>query len=229
MSDTHDKGNLRLSGKRWKFVWAVSCVCMALSALPLRAQFKPSATPVPTNLLWVLRPPAEARVAIVEFEDLECPSCGQQNPVLKAAAEKYHVPWIRHDFPLPQHNWSFQAAVNARWFDTKSQKLGDAYRDAVFANQTNIATPDDLRAFTDKFAQSHGIGMPFLLDPQDKLAQAVRADKDLGVRMGVHQTPTVWVVTNKTNGPGLPYIEVDDFSTLYSYLTQAINATASTH
>jgi protein-disulfide isomerase len=231
MSDTHDKGNLRSFGEktRWKLALAVSGVFMTLATLPLTAQFKPSSTPVPTNLLSVLRPPAGARVAIIEFEDQECPSCGQENPVLKTAAEKYHVPWIRHDFPLPQHNWSFQAAVNARWFDTKSKKLGDEYRDTVFANQANISTPDDLRGFTDKFAQSHGIAMPFLLDPQGKLAQEVNADKDLGMRMGVHQTPTVWVVTDKTNGPGLPYVEVDDFSNLYSYLNQAINATAGPH
>jgi hypothetical protein len=65
-----------------------------------------------------LKPPAGARVAIVEFEDLECPDCARANPLLKDAADKYHIPWIRHDFPLPMHSWSFQAAVNARFFDT---------------------------------------------------------------------------------------------------------------
>ncbi len=65
-----------------------------------------------------LRPPAGARVAIIEFEDLECPDCARANPLLKQAAEQYKIPWVRHDFPLPQHDWSFQAAVNARWFDT---------------------------------------------------------------------------------------------------------------
>ncbi len=233
MFDMRYKGNLSSScefGERtsWKLTLAVFTLCMALGALPATAQFKPSA-PVPTNTLWVLRPPAGAKVAIVEFEDMECPSCSQENPVLKQAAEKYHVPWIRHDFPLPQHNWSFQAAVNARWFDTKSQKLGDDYRDTVFANQTSIATPDDLRAFTAKFARDRGVAMPFLLDPQGKLAQEVNTDKDLGIAMGVHQTPTVWVVTNKTNGPGSPYIEIDDFSTLYAALTQAENATGGGH
>jgi protein-disulfide isomerase len=231
MFDTHCKGNLRSFGgkTRWKFRPAALGLCMALAALPLTAQFKPSTT-VPQSTLWVLKPPAGARVAIIEFEDLQCPSCGQQNPVLKAAAAKYHVPWVRHDFPLPQHNWSFQAAVNARWFDTKSQKLGDAYRDAVFAYQNNLSTPDDLRDFTNKFAKDNGIAMPFLLDPQGKLADAVKADRDLGIRMGVHQTPTVWVVTNKINDSGLvPYVEVDSFSGLYGYLDQAINATGGAH
>ena len=30
-----------------------------------------------------LHPPAGARVAIIEFEDLECPDCGRANPILK--------------------------------------------------------------------------------------------------------------------------------------------------
>ena len=89
-----------------------------------------------------LRPPAGARVAIVEFEDMECPDCGRANPLLKEAAANYHIPWIRHDFPLPFHAWSFNAAVNARFFDTKSKAIGDEYRDEVFANQLSITSPD---------------------------------------------------------------------------------------
>ena len=85
---------------------------------------------------------AGARVAIVELEDMECPDCARANPLLKEAAAKYNIPWVRHDFPLPFHAWSFQAAVNARWFDTKSKKLGDEYRDEVFANQRSIETLD---------------------------------------------------------------------------------------
>ena len=82
--------------------------------------------------------------------------------------EKYHVAWVRHDYPLPQHNWSFQAAVNARWFDTKSKKLGDDYRNAVFANQASIESKDDLQKFTQRFAQQHGAALPFVMDPQGK-------------------------------------------------------------
>ena len=89
---------------------------------------------------------------MVEFEDLECPDCARANPMLKEAAEKYHVPWVRHDFPLPRHTWSFAAAVDARWFDTKSKRLGDGFRDAIFAAQPTIHGENDLRAFADKFA-----------------------------------------------------------------------------
>ena len=72
---------------------------------------------------------------------MECPDCARANPLLREAAAKYNIPWVRHDFPLAFHAWSFNAAVNARWFDTKSKKLGDDYRDAVFASQQSITTP----------------------------------------------------------------------------------------
>lgn len=173
----------------------------------------------------VLRPPAGAHVAIFEFADLECPMCARENPVLNDAAAKYHVPWLRHDFPLPQHVWSFQAAVNARWFDEQPKHLGNEYRDAVFANQINIETKDDLRQFTEKFAQQHGTALPFLIDPQGQLAAAVRADGALGTRLGVHETPTVWIVTDRSGGAA-PYTMVSDFSKLYTMLDEAIAQTS---
>jgi len=173
----------------------------------------------------VLKPPPGAHVALIEFADLECPMCARQNPVIKDAAAKYHVPWLRHDFPLQMHVWSFQAAVNARWFDTQRKGLGNEYRDAIFADQINIETKDDLRAFTEKFAQQHGIQLPFVMDPQGKLADEVKADYALGERLGVHETPTVWVVTDRTGGAP-PYVEVTDYNKLYTMLDEATAETS---
>lgn len=187
----------------------------------LRAQ---TSQPTQVHDATVLKPPAGARVAIVEFEDMECPMCARVNPVLKKAVETYKIPWVRHDFPLRMHVWSFQAAVNARWFDTKSKKLGDEFRDSVFANQRSIETKADLRAFSEKFAQQHGLGFPFAVDPQEKLAALVKADLELGQKVGIDHTPTVWVVTNKTSGT--PYVEVTDFNNLYQIIDQALADTS---
>jgi protein-disulfide isomerase len=153
-----------------------------------------------TNPDPALRPPAGARVAVIEFADLECPRCGKENPGLRDATARHHVAWVRHDFPLSMHVWSFQAAVNARWFDTKSKKMGDDYRDAVFANQNTIESLDGLRTYTEKFAKEHGVALPFALDPQNKLSELVKADYTLGMRLGVHATPTLWIVTSRPGG-----------------------------
>src|ERR1700733_13059387 len=63
-----------------------------------------------------LRPPKGAQVAIVVFEDLQCPQCGRVAPLLAQASKTYKIPLVQHDFPLPMHNWSFDAAVFARYF-----------------------------------------------------------------------------------------------------------------
>jgi protein-disulfide isomerase len=209
-----------------------ACVFLSLAAAALllasaantHAQF--GAPPPGTKVLdpSALRPPAGARVAIVEFEDMECPDCANANPILRQAAATYKIPWERHDFPLPFHAWSMTAAVNARWFDTRSKALGDEYRDDVFANQRSITSTDVLRQFTEKFAQGHGIALPFAIDPQGKLITLVKTDYALGQRIGVEHTPTIWVVT--ANSKGAPFVEVVDRSKLYQLIDQALADTA---
>lgn len=167
-----------------------------------------------------LKPPPGARVAIIEFADMECPDCANANPLLKEATAKYNIPWMRHDFPLPFHPWSFQAAVNARWFDTKSRKLGDEYRDAIFASQPSIVGLDGLRQFTENFAKNHDVALPFAIDPQGKFAAEVKADYALGQRIGIEHTPTIWVVTS--NSKGAPFIEVVDRTKLFQLIDQAL-------
>ena len=152
---------------------------------------------------------------------MECPVCGKENPLIKAAATSYKIPWARHDFIIPYHAWSTNGAISARWFDTKSKALGDEYRDQVFANQSSISTPVVLREFTEKFAKSHGIALPFAIDPQGKLAADVKADSDLGRRTGIDHTPTVFIVT--ANSKGAPYIEVQHpDQDLYKTIDQAL-------
>ncbi len=171
----------------------------------------------------ILHPPPGARVAIIEFADMECPDCAADNPILMQAVAKYHIPWIRYDFPLPYHPWSFQAAVYARWFDTKSKTLGNDYRNAVFANQPYMYTLGQLTAFTEKFAQQHGIALPFDIDPLGKLADEVKADQALGMRIGIQHTPTIWVVMRGGDAP--PYVEVSDVSKLFQTIDQALAET----
>src|SRR5208337_1895308 len=143
--------------------------CLLLLCLPVFAQDPPEA----------LRPPKGAQIAIVVFEDLQCPQCGRTAPLLAQASRTYKIPLVQHDFPLPMHNWSFDAAVLARYFDTHSKEIGNAFRATVFAHQLEI-NPQNLRGFAEKFAAERKIGLPFVVDPDGKLAGLVRADKELG-------------------------------------------------
>lgn len=178
-----------------------------------------------TNVLdtSALHPPPGARVAIVEFDDMECPACAHANPILKAAAEQYKIPWIRHDYLIPYHQWSRNAAIYARWFDQQRKGLGDEYRNAVFANQVSIYNLPILDKFTQDFARQHGIALPFNVDPQGKLAAEVTADDQVGKRTGIQRTPTVFIVMAHHNPS---YIEVQNVDTdLYKDIDQALDET----
>lgn len=176
--------------------------CLVLFSLPGFAQEAPEA----------LRPPKGSQLALVVFEDLQCPQCGRVAPLLAQASRTYKIPLVQHDFPLPMHNWSFDAAVLARYFDTHSKEIGNAFRDSVFEHQVEI-NPQNLRGFAEKFAAEHKIALPFVLDPEGKLAGLVRADKEVGVSLHLEHTPTIWIVSSKRGGK--PYVEVTDTKQLY--------------
>lgn len=163
----------------------------------------------------ILRPPKGASVAIVVFEDLECPDCARAAPLVEEAARTYKIPVVRHDFPLPMHPWAYDGAILARYFDTHSKVLGNDFRDTVFKHQLEI-TKDNLRSFAEKYAQSHKIDLPFVVDPDGKLAALVNADRDRGLQLGLQHTPTLYVVSNKRSGT--PFVEVVDRSQLFQLI-----------
>lgn len=196
-----------------------------LIALPLCAPvFAQSSAPPNTGTAFkdtsMLKPPAGARVAIIEFEDLECPACSHAFPITRAAAEHYKIPLLHHDFPLHMHIWSLDAAIIARYMQDKiSPQAAEDYRRAVFANQNSIASKEDLQNFTRHYFQTHGREMPFVVDPTGQFAREVQADYQLGERVGLTQTPTIFVVTPRH------WVQVTDVSQLYQTIDTALAET----
>ena len=198
----------------WLIIFLVLAVC---GTIALRAQTSDE----------VLRPPKGAKVAIVVFEDLECPDCARAAPLVIEAGKTYKIPVVRYDFPLPQHLWAFDAAVMARYFSSKSPALGLEFREYIFRHQPEITSANSsdesgqkqrLRAAAEQFAKEHKSTLPFVVDPQNKFAAAVRADRELGVRIGIEHTPTLYVVNNSRTGR--PFIEVVDRSQLFQLIDQ---------
>lgn len=179
----------------------------------------------------MFKPPAGAKVAIIEWEDLECPACSHAFPIVHAAIAHYKIPLIRHDFLIPGHIWSRDAAITARYLQDKvSPDVATDYRRQVFAVQFKINSKDDLRNFTTKFFQEHHLQMPFVIDPTGQFIKEVQADHDLGLKMGLQHTPTLIVATNRD------WVQVVDTSQLYSVIDRALaepaaspKAAASTH
>ena len=163
----------------------------------------------------ILKPPKGASVAIVIFEDLECPDCARAAPLVAEASRTYKIPLVRHDFPLPMHPWAYDAAILARYFDTHSKAMGNEFRDTVFRHQLEI-TKETLRSFAEKFAAAHKVELPFVVDPEGKLAKLVEADRELGKQLDLQHTPTLYIVSNKH--AGTPFVEVVDRSQLFQQI-----------
>jgi protein-disulfide isomerase len=168
----------------------------------------------------LLRPPKGAPVALIVFEDLECPKCRVDSPLEEQAAKAHKIPLVRHDFPLPMHKWSFNAAVIARYFDSQSKDLGNQFRDYIFQHQPEI-TADNLQSFAQKFAADHKVELPFVIDPQGKFAAEVNADKALGQKVGIQHTPTIYIVSSRNRGQ--PVVEVTDSTQLFKMI-EAVQA-----
>jgi protein-disulfide isomerase len=165
-----------------------------------------------------LRPPKGSQIAIVVFEDLQCPQCRRLAPMVAQAGKTYKIPVVRHDFPLPMHNWSYEAAIIAHYFDSRSRQLGLDFRDYIFEHQPEIF-PTNLRQFAEKFAADHKVDLPFVVDPQGKFAAEINADRELGKSLQLQHTPTIYVVSSKPKGH--PFVEVKEPS---SELFQTIDA-----
>jgi len=163
----------------------------------------------------ILKPPKGASVAIVIFEDLECPDCARAAPLVAEASRTYKIPLVRHDFPLPMHPWAYDAAILARYFDTHSKVMGNEFRDTVFRHQLEIIK-ETLRPFAEKFAAAHKVELPFVVDPEGKLAKLVEADRELGKQLDLQHTPTLYIVSNKH--AGTPFVEVVDRSQLFQQI-----------
>ena len=181
-------------------------------------------------VLWAmdtsaLRPPKGARIALVAFEDLQCPDCAAAEALLEEASAKYGIPLVRYDFPLPKHNWAFEAHVMARYFDTKTDTgtgakalpLGEQFRRWVYANQSSI-NKDNLRGMAGRFADQHQVELPANYDPLGELKNKVLADYALGQQVGVVRTPTAYVVSE--SGSGAPFVETLDRDKLFAAIEQ---------
>jgi protein-disulfide isomerase len=210
-------------------------LAIALFGSFVSAGFAAAQTSMPPNQVdhftdtSMFKPPAGMKLAILEWEDLECPACAHAFPFVHAAVAQYKIPLLEYDFLIPGHIWSHQAALYSRYLKDKvSPDLATEYRRQVFAAQYRIASQDDLLNFTKQFFASHGKQMPFVVDPTGQLEKEIQADVDLGKKMGLIYTPTIIIVTPHR------WVQVKDVAQLDAAIDQAKTwvaepATASVH
>jgi protein-disulfide isomerase len=154
--------------------------------------------------------PADAKIVIVEFGDLECPSCRQLDYVLRALLPKYpQVRLVFKDFPLETiHPWAMTAAITGRCVLQQSSDEFWKYHDSVYDSQ-DLISPENAYNKLLEFAVQAGAGEEKLKacisDPktQELVRQSIAEAKSLDVT----STPTSFVDGRRLVGPDQALIE----------------------
>jgi protein-disulfide isomerase len=159
---------------------------------------------------------ANAKVTIVNFDDLECPFCARMHRELfpeTLARYGNNVKIVYKDFPLVElHPWALHAAVDANCL---AQQNGDAYWDFVdeiHDHPQDVSGPSDARksqseadAALDRFATEQGArhklketDLKTCLSAQD--TSKIKASMALGTELGVDATPTLYINGERVSG-----------------------------
>ena len=139
-----------------------------------------------------------APVTIMEFGDYQCPTCGffalQTKPQADLAyVESGQAKFVFHDFPLSIHPNAFLAARAARC--AGDQDAYWDYHEGLFRNQNSWASQTSPGGTFASIAGELGLD-PALFEgclDSDQHAEVVSANQALGQRLGVYETPTVFV------------------------------------
>lgn len=143
-----------------------------------------------------------APVTIVEFGDYQCPGCGsfalsvkpQIDATLVASGQ---VKFVFYDFPLISiHPNAFLAARAARCAEDEGKFW--EYHEVLFRNQARWSTASMPASAFEDYASEVGVDDgPFASClNSEEYADVVTANMELGTRMGVNGTPTIFINAN---------------------------------
>lgn len=135
----------------------------------------------------------QAKVAIVEFTDYQCPYCAQYHSetfenLKKEYIDKGKVQYVLRDFPLDFHAYAKGAAIAANCAGEQ-----DAYwqmNHQLFSNQSELGD-----GLYQKLAQSLGLNMDQFESCVTSHEQVQKVDADVvyGQEIGVNGTPTFFI------------------------------------
>jgi uncharacterized membrane protein len=147
-----------------------------------------------------LLPMGEAKVRVIKFNDYQCPACRQTWQLYQGLIAKYEAQYPgvfvyeSRDFPLELecgagnagHGAACEAAAAVRMAKTKNKHRElEAW---LFNNQSFEMTRDDVKRGLSEVAQITDFDEQY-----PKIVEVVRADAQLGQKLGVSSTPTFYI------------------------------------
>ena len=161
------------------------------------------------------RGPANAKVVVVEYADLQCPSCRQYFLNLRGIYPDYpQVRFVFRDFPLTQiHAWALTAALAGRCIYHKNPAAFWTYADDVYARQPTIGADNVWETVLQQGLAAGYDEESFkacMADP----AMKAEIDKSVaeGDKLKIANTPTVFVNGRRiVGGDRAPLIQFIDY------------------
>jgi protein-disulfide isomerase len=161
----------------------------------------------------------DAKVLVVNFDDLECPFCSRMHQVLFPEILKEYgdrVRFVYKDFPLSEiHPWAMHAAVDANCLAAQSSDAYWEFADYIHANQHEVSGAgqrDAQFAALDKIAadqgQKHNVDAAKLqacMKAQNE--DQIRAEIREGESLNISATPTMFINGEEVDG-ALPANEI---------------------
>jgi len=167
-----------------------------------------------------IRGTAEAKVTIVNFDDLECPYCARMHEQLfPATFDRYKglVKFYYKDYPLVEiHPWAMHAAVNSGCLADQNADAYWKFVDYVHSHGDSITGANhdvhEAAKTLDKLAHDEGqrsgldvTKLDACIAKQDEAS--VRASMKQGDSLGVNGTPTLFINGERISG-ALPQSEL---------------------
>jgi protein-disulfide isomerase len=143
----------------------------------------------------------KAPVTLEEFGDFQCPPCGTLSPIIHQFEQDYkpRLRTIFCQFPLPNHQHAFEAAVASEAASLQGRFW--EMHDLLYREQPNWSNIPDARPLFNSYAGMLGLNIDrFKNDMESPQVKArVTSEHQRGVSLGVSTTPTIFL-----NGRPLP-------------------------
>jgi protein-disulfide isomerase len=137
----------------------------------------------------------DAPVTLEEFGDFQCPPCGKLAGTIAQLEQDYHsrLRVIFHNFPLAVHTHAREAALAAEAAGLQGRFW--EMHDLLFREQPVWSKADDARTLFSAYAGLLGLNVQrFQQDMAgDKAQEQVKSDEQRGARLGVRNTPTIFL------------------------------------
>lgn len=153
----------------------------------------------------------EAKVVIVEFSDFQCPSCMRMSIPLKQLQAEFRdqVQIVYKNYPLdkscnsympgPMHKFACHMAAAARCAGEQGKFW--EYHDILFQNQKKVSTEN-----LTLWLKNLGIDDEVIKNCQSSksILEKIKDDIEVGQKLGVDSTPTLYINGRKFIGRGFP-------------------------